>query len=92
MAEYQVLYWRDVPAQVRVFGGRRPVSKQLPLRFQEIIDCVAMRDGLAGTDEYLSQWQWSEKRPRDGDPEQLLDALIDELVAEYDADDLSQGL
>lgn len=85
MAEYQVLYWRGIPAQVRVFGGRRPLSRPLPARFQQAIDRVAMRDGLAGTDDYLAQWQWTERRTGDGEPEELLDRLIEELAAEYDA-------
>ena len=85
MADYQVLYWRDIPAQVRVFTGRRPLSRPLPDRFQQAIDRVAMRDGLAGTDDYLAQWRWSERRTGDGEPEELLDRLIEELAAEYDA-------
>ena len=85
MAEYQVLYWRDIPAQVRVLTGRRPLSRPMPDRFQQAIDRVAMRDGLAGTDDYLAQWRWTERRPGDGEPEELLDRLIEELAAEYDA-------
>ena len=85
MAEYQVLYWRDIPAQVRVFGGRRPLSRPLPDRFQQTIDRVAMREGLAGTDDYLAQWQWSEKRTGHGEPEELLHRLIEALATEYDA-------
>ena len=37
MHEYQVMYWRDIPAQVRVFDGRKPVSRTTPERFQEEI-------------------------------------------------------
>ena len=46
MAEYQGLYWREIPAQVRVFDGRRPVSAKMPERFQEEIDRIAMEEGL----------------------------------------------
>ena len=84
MTEYQILYWREVPAQVRVFAGRRPLSRPLPDRFQEEIDRRAMRDGLVGTDEYLAQWQWTERRRREGEPEAVLAAVVDELVAEHD--------
>lgn len=84
MAQYQILYWRNIPAQVRVFDGRRPLSRQLPARFQTMIDKVAMDEGLAGTDDYLALWQWTEKQDRDGDPAQLLDELVDELVLAFD--------
>ena len=84
MPDYQVLYWRTIPAQARVFDGRRPLSRQLPPRFQAIIDRVAMAEGFAGTDDYLAQWQWTEKCQRDGDPPQLLDIIVQELIEEYD--------
>ena len=83
MTRYQILYWKDIPAQIRVFpDAGRPLSRQLPDRFQEEIDARAMREGLAGTDEYLQQWHWSEKMERDLPAQELLDALLRELTAD----------
>ncbi len=84
MAEYQILYWRDIPAQLKAFEGKKPISRPLSDRFQVEIDRVAMEDGLFGTDEYLDQWQWSEKQEREGSAEEVLDALSAELEAKYD--------
>ena len=64
MIQYQVLYWRDIPAQIKLFAGRRPRSHTLPARFQLAIDRIAMQEGLVGTDAYLDQWHWSEKQER----------------------------
>ncbi|MDA0746328.1 MAG: virulence factor [bacterium] len=85
MAVYQVLCWGEIPSQVRVFEGKRPVSRQMPERFQLEIDRVAMAKGLFGTDAYLDQWEWSKKEERPGDAEEVLEALIRELEAAYDA-------
>ena len=84
MATYQILYWKDIPAQIRVFKGRRPVSQPMPARFQTEIDRIAMKTGLTGTDDYLDQWKWTEKRERPGEPEDILNALVEELEAEHD--------
>ena len=84
MHEYQIMYWRDIPAQVRVFDGRRPVSRTMPERFQEKIDRVAMAEGLAGADEYLEHWQWTERREREGEVQEILEALLRELEEEHD--------
>ncbi|MEE2658800.1 MAG: virulence factor [Candidatus Latescibacterota bacterium] len=84
MTQYQILYWRDIPTQVRVLTGRRPLLRELPCRFQMEIDRIAMREGLVASDEYLDHWQWTEKREREGSPEELLEALVEELVSEYD--------
>ena len=87
MAEYQVLYWKDIPAQVRVFDGKRRVARQMPSRFQDAIDRRAMKEGLAGTDAYLAHWQWSERQERPGDPQAVLAAVVRDLEGSYDEGD-----
>ena len=82
MAQYQVLYWKNIPAQIKVFeAGKRPLARALPERFQEEIDRVAMRDGLTGSDEYLEQWGWSAKQEREGTAEEVAEAVLAELQA-----------
>jgi len=57
---------------------------QLSDRFQELIDMIAMRRGLAGTDAYLEAWQKGRRVERDGDPAAAAQAMADELEAQYD--------
>jgi hypothetical protein len=69
MAQLQIVYWRDIPAQVIVKAGRRNVAKrELSLRFTEAIDMCAMRTGAAETDDYLEEW-------RRADPVEVSDDL-----------------
>jgi Virulence factor len=75
MARVQVLYWQDVPSVVRAGD----VKRQLPEWFQQEIDRVAMEQGLAGSDAYLEQWAWRDLEPRDGAPNDVLDAVEAEL-------------
>ena len=84
MARYQILYWQDIPAQLRAFDGRKPVNRPLPPVFQEEIDRLAMEEGLFGTDDYLEQWRWSEKRERPGAAAEVLDALEGEIRKQFD--------
>lgn len=85
MAQYQILFWKDIPAQIKVYEGRRGVSRPLPDRFQVEIDRVAMAEGLAGTDDYLDQWHWTAKQERPGTTREVLDGLAEELEREFDA-------
>lgn len=86
MAQYQILYWKNVPAQVKVYPeSGRALSRQMPERFQAEIDRIAMEQGLAGTDEYLNQWQCTAKLERPGNPAEVLEALIQELEAAWDS-------
>ncbi|MEP1208683.1 MAG: virulence factor [Rhizobiaceae bacterium] len=89
MAQLQIVYWRDIPAQVMVKAGRRNQAKrELSLRFTEAIDMAAMRTGAAETDDYLAEW-------RRGDPVQVGDDLeaeaqqaMDAIENDYDKDRL----
>lgn len=84
MARYQILYWREIPAQVKAYDGARAVSRQLPERYQLAIDRVAMQEGLAGSDDYLNQWHWTAKLDRPGTAAEVLDSISQELIAEWD--------
>ncbi len=84
MAQYQILYWRDIPVQIKLFVGKRPRSHQLPARYQNWVDRIAMAEGLTGTDAYLDLWQWSEKLEQTGEADEVLEELLRETEAEGD--------
>jgi Virulence factor len=85
MAQYQILYWRDIPAQIKVFEGSKPISRPLPDSFQQAIDRVAMAEGLIGSDEYLNEWHWSPKMERPGAAEEIINALMREIEIEHES-------
>jgi hypothetical protein len=84
----QVVYWRDIPAQVKVRSGRERLSRPLSDRFQRAVDEAAMRAGKSGTDEYLEQWRTSEAQEREGEPAAAAETLAAELEASYSAERL----
>jgi len=90
MASYQVVYWRDIPAQVKVRAGARGAraGRQLAERFQVAIDRAAMRAGLFNTDDYLAEWRTSAPQEREGDAEVVADMVASELEAAYPPDRL----
>lgn len=83
MASYQIVYWRNIPAQVKAREGRERASRQLSDRFQVAIDRAAMRAGLFNTDDYLSEWRTSEALKLEGAPDAVADALLAELESAY---------
>jgi hypothetical protein len=79
--QVRVLYWQEIPSLVRVtLDDGTQQSRQLPDWFQQEIDRVAMEQGLIGSDAYLEQFGWKELEPRDGDPNEVLDAVEADLV------------
>jgi hypothetical protein len=83
MAKYQILRWKEIPAQVKAFDGSRSISRQMPEQYQLEIDRIAMEEGLAGSDDYLKHWHWTTKLERPGSAEEVLESVFQELNAEW---------
>lgn len=83
MAKYSILYWQDIPSVVEAKDENGVHKLQLDQKFQELIDAIAMRKGLAGTDAYLEEWRRGRRVARDGSAEQVASAVKAELEAEF---------
>jgi hypothetical protein len=83
MASYQIMYWHDIPVQVRVKEGRTRVSVPLHARFQEAVDQAAMVAGLIGSDEYSELFRWGEASERPGTPDDVAKAVAWELESQF---------
>ena len=81
MATYAILYWQEIPSQIKAEDDLDTVTLQLDPRFMERIDRLAVQRGLQGTDEYLAQWRWSDAQERDGTAEDVANAVKRELEA-----------
>lgn len=81
MAIYKILYWQEVPSQIKAEDDSDEVSLLLDQRFQERIDQLAARRGFQGSDDYLSQWRWSEEQEREGSAQEIAAAVKSELEA-----------
>jgi hypothetical protein len=57
MATVRVTYWRDIPVLVTGRDGAGDVSIALNPAFQDLVDRVAMQEGLADSDAYLAEWR-----------------------------------
>jgi hypothetical protein len=80
VAAFQILLWQEIPSVVKAFADDgAPTSRQLPDRFQQEIDRQAMKQGLAGSDDYLAEWHWGERQERPGSPDEVLNAVVQEL-------------
>ncbi len=86
MAEYQVLYWQEIPASFRVEEAGEKVKVELDARFQEMIDAVATERGCTDADEYLAHWKWGEPQQRPGSAQEVAEAVKNDLEAQFPAE------
>ena len=84
MATYRILYWLEIPSQIKATDDLDEVTVQLDSRYMERIDQLAAQRGLQGTDEYLAQWHWSDEEQREGTAEEVAQAIKHELEADAD--------
>ena len=84
MATYKILYWQEVPSQVRAEDDQDEVNLPMPARFMERVDRMAMQRGLQGSDDFLAQWHWSDEEERDGGAQEVAAAVVAELEAQAD--------
>lgn len=79
MATYKILYWQEVPSQIKAEDESDDINLPLDPRFQARIDLLAARRGLQDSDEYLAQWRWSDEEERDGTASEVAQAVKAEL-------------
>lgn len=83
MARYRVLAWREIPTQIQASdeSGAR-VKVVLPKWFMQEVSRITMREGLAGTDDYLEAFAWSDEAERPGTADEVAEAVAVELTAQ----------
>jgi hypothetical protein len=57
MATVRITYWRDIPMLVTARDDAGEVSVPLGAAFQDLVDRVAMQEGLTDEDAYLAGWR-----------------------------------
>ena len=85
VARVRILYWHEIPSVVEAQddeGGRH--KEQLSSRFQELIDTIAMRKRIVGTDAYLEGWHRGRPEKREGAAMAVAKAVALELEATFD--------
>ncbi len=84
MAKVILTSWQEIPSMVEVKAGRNKQKVLLAQSFQELIDLIAMKRGLDGSEEYLNHWRREPMPDREGDPAEVAQTVADELEAEFD--------
>ncbi len=83
MAFYQILYWQDIPSQVKVWDDFDELKFELSQKFMVKIDQAAKTQGLTSDDDYLAQWIWSDEEEKPGDAEAVAEVIKKELEEKF---------
>ena len=84
MARYRIIYWYDIPSVVEARDNGVVCKEELSSRFQVLIDQVAMRKKITGTDAYLEGWRKGAPKSRQGGADEVAKAIAAEIEVDYD--------
>ncbi len=79
MSRYQILYWQNIPSQVKAWDDFDETKIELDQRFAVRIDQSAQSQGLTSTDAFLNEWKWGDEQERAGTPDEVAAAVKAEL-------------
>jgi Virulence factor len=82
MATYKILYWQEIPSQIKAEDDADDVTLAFPPKFMERIDQLAAARGLQASDDYLAQWRWTEEEERAGPAQEVAEAVQAELESQ----------
>ena len=81
MTTYKILYWQEVPTQIKAEDEMDDVTVMLDDKFMQQVDILAAKRGLQSADDYLAQWNWTEEEDREGSAQEVAEAVKAELEA-----------
>jgi hypothetical protein len=81
MATYKILFWQEIPTQIKAEDNVDEVTVMLDDKFMAQVDILAAKRGLQSTDDYLAQWKWGDEQEREGSAHEVADAVKAELEA-----------
>ncbi len=79
-SKFQVLYWQDIPSEVKAWDDFDEVKLSLPDVFAIRIDASAQKQGLVSQDAYAAHYRWSDPVERSGSPREVAEAICRELA------------
>jgi len=78
-SQFQILYWQDIPSEVKAWDDFDEVKVSLPEKFIIRIDVSAQKQGLISQDAYAAHFRWSDAAERAGSPREVAEAVCKEL-------------
>jgi len=78
-SQFQILFWQDIPFEVKAWDDFDEVKISLPEKFALRIDAAAQKQGLISQDAYSAHLRWSGAAERAGSPREVAEAVRKEL-------------
>jgi cobalamin-dependent methionine synthase I len=82
-SKIQILYWQDIPSEIKAWDDFDEVKLSLPEKFVVRIDASAQKQGLISQETYSAHFRWGDETERAGTPKQVAEVVSRELEAKF---------
>jgi 5-methyltetrahydrofolate--homocysteine methyltransferase len=82
-SKFQILYWQDIPSEIKAWDDFDEVKMSLPEKFVVRIDASAQKQGLISQDAYSAHFRWGDPAERAGSPRDVAETICRELTAAF---------
>jgi 5-methyltetrahydrofolate--homocysteine methyltransferase len=82
-AKFQVLYWQEIPSEVKAWDDFEEIKVSLAPRFAERIDALAQKQGHIRADAYMAHLRWGDEQERAGTVREVAEEVKKELEMKF---------
>jgi hypothetical protein len=83
MTKYQIIYWRDIPVQVRARNRRSRHTQPLSTRFQQAVHRAAFRAKAINGFDYIEEWRTTDWQEQAAAAVDIIVTIADSLEKAY---------
>ena len=77
ISKYKIMYWKEIPVQIKVEDEKEVISQPLDDRFQKAVDAISMFDGSSESDDYLMGWHWGDEIEIEGNAKNVAEKIAE---------------
>ena len=84
MTKIFILSWQDIPTVIEARDSNGIEKVELSKRFSELIDLIAMKKGIVGTDDYLRDWKKKKLSSTNKTAKQVVLEMLEYFEGKYE--------
>ena len=90
MTTYRIMYWHDIPYQIKAQDAQGVIKQPLSNRFSQAINSASIARQKYENNAYANGWKWSKKQTTEASAQEIIVTLSAELESSFDREKLRE--
>ena len=92
MTTYRIMYWHDIPFQIKAQDENGTIKQILEPKFNKAINSASIARQKFETNAYAAGWNWGKKETTHLPAKEITNKLAAQLNEQYSEEDLRQAI